>query len=142
MGQGSRKGSMGEVHRICGCYLDLVVGSDLVWSDPVPLFAVLSVPQSRYDDGMDQVAKTFRLRSTSGEDAKNWLTNPIGLSKKNGAPVGDPLPWDDVERHPENYVVIPNFTTDEGTAWQVLTLQEALRYQRILEVAGFETRLA
>jgi hypothetical protein len=91
--------------------------------------------------GMEQADKNLRLRGTSGEYARKWLLS-INLASKKGIAHHSPLSFEDAERHPENYVFIPNFTDVEDSAGRFLTLEIALQHQRILKREGIETKLA
>jgi hypothetical protein len=82
---------------------------------------------------------SLRLRGINGELAVKWLEN-IALAAKKGVPVV-PLAWEDVERHPELYVVSPKFIDVEERAWTAPTLEIAQRYQLILRREGIETKI-
>ena len=89
---------------------------------------------------MEQPIKTFRLRVRSGEYARKWLAAAGCLAKKKGVPA-DPLPFEDAERHPENYFTSRGFTDDKDGAWQVTTFEMAKAQQIILEREGIDTEI-
>jgi hypothetical protein len=66
---------------------------------------------------MTQAIQNLRLRATSGELAGKWLWT-IGLAAKSGAQFRGALPFEDADRHPENYVIHPQFIDEEKSAWK------------------------
>jgi predicted secreted protein len=91
-------------------------------------------------DGMTQAIQNFRLRVTSGDHTGEWLWT-IGLAAKSGAQFRGALPFEDADLHPERYTVYPQFTEEEKSAWKSVSLESALRDQRILKREGIETEL-
>lgn len=89
---------------------------------------------------MTQAVQNFRLRATSGELAGKWMWT-IGLAAKSGAQFRGTLPFEDVDLHPERYIVHPQFIEEEKSAWQSVSLESAQRIQRILKREGIETEL-
>ncbi len=89
--------------------------------------------------GMEHIAN-LKLHVISGEFAGKWIRVPR-LANKNGTSYRAALPWEDAERHPENFIICPTFTDDEGSAWKSVTLESALQQKHILRYAGIETEL-
>jgi len=89
---------------------------------------------------MTQTIQNFRLRGISGDYAGKWLLT-IGLAAKSGAQFRGALPFEDAERHPERYIVTPQFVDEEKSAWRSVTLEAALRFQKLVKLVGIETEL-
>lgn len=77
----------------------------------------------------------YRIRSTSGPLAGNWLW--MMTVTRNGVPFQQ-VNWEGVALHPEGFTFYPQFIPSESAAFLAFTRDIAETFVKILAANGFE----